>query len=147
MLSSNCIFCFLISAVVQKYINWFSGILLSLQVFFLCFSSCWSDHHCHRDQGGGGEHVVHDVAADHGGVHGGDGGEHEEGDQAAEQLTGPGQARLVIQQTNVGQAPQAVGGGDKKDTLGGGGGLEKKEYICLGDSFVFSSVLPLQRGG
>ena len=61
--------------------------------------------------------MVHYGAADHGGVHGADGGEHEEGDQAAEQLTGPGQPRLVIQQTNVGQTPQAVEDGQQERAL------------------------------
>ena len=84
---------------------------------YFLLGSFWVDHHGDTDQNGDGEHVVHDVAADHGGVHGGDGGEHEEGDQAAEQLAGPGQSRLVIQQTNVGQTPQAVEDGHQESSL------------------------------
>ena len=90
--------------------------LLSLQVFFFGYSCCRFDHHHHGDKRGGGEQVVDEAGADQA-VHLADGGEHEEGGEAPEQLTGPGQAALVIQQTNVGQTPEAVGSGHKQDSL------------------------------
>ena len=37
-----------------------------------------------------------------------DTGEQGDGGDTSEQLTGPGQARLLIQETNVGQAPDTV---------------------------------------
>ena len=68
--------------------------MLFSQVFLFGCSSFGFDQHRHGDQCGGGEHIVHNVAADHDGVDGGEGGEHEEGDQTPGQLTGPGQGRL-----------------------------------------------------
>ena len=90
--------------------------LLYLQVFFFVYSCCRFDHHHHGDKRGGGEQVVDEAGADQA-VHLADGGEHEEGGEAPEQLTGPGQAALVIQQTNVGQTPEAVGSGHEQDSL------------------------------
>ena len=40
-----------------------------------------------------------------------DTGEQGDGGDTSEQLTGPGQARLLIQETNVGQAPDTVDNG------------------------------------
>ena len=37
-----------------------------------------------------------------------DAGEQDQSSEAPEQLTGPGQARLLVEQTNVGQAPDTV---------------------------------------
>ena len=90
--------------------------MLSLQVFIFGYSCRRFDHHHHGDQSGGSEHVVHHGGADQA-VHLADGGEHEEGGDTPEQLTGPGQATLVIQQTNVGQTPETVEDGHQESSL------------------------------
>ena len=68
--------------------------MLFLQLLSFGCSSFGFDQHHHGDQDGSSEDVVHDVPTDHDGVDGGEGGEHEEGDQTPGQLTLPGQGRL-----------------------------------------------------
>ena len=59
------------------------------------------DHHPHGDHGWYSKHIVDERGADHVDVT--DAGEQGQSSEAPEQLTGPGQARLLVEQTNVGQ--------------------------------------------